>query len=247
MATAVSVIGGQPHELDSVKRPQRGYEKLTERLNDFIVNGKFSAGSKLPSERALAEQFAVSRSSVREAIRTLAEKGLLESRHGDGTYVCTPDMTPLQSALLAAVDVESKQFDHAMEFRRIFGPVIAILAAARCTPEQLNKLKLITCDQQRRILREEDDGELDAAFHLALAEATGNPLFVEMMRLVNEYYAKGRTPELRDLEWKNWSVTTHLMIIDAIERKEPESCREIMQKHLETVVEKHLFGTMRDK
>ena len=171
--------------LPTTVRP-RHYQKLSERLRQFMAENHFRDGDKLPPERALAESFGVSRNSVREAIHALAERGLLESRHGDGTYVRVPDMEPLRSAILEAVDSEGHLFDEVMEYRRILEPAVAELAALRRPPEQLDRLKIIACDQQRRILIDGDDGELDAQFHLCLAECSGNRLLINTVALLNE-------------------------------------------------------------
>ena len=132
-----------PKTDSSAGRPRRSYQKLTERLRQFMAEGHFRDGDKLPPERALAESFGVSRSSVREAIRALAEKGLLESRQGDGTYVRVPDIEPLKEAILEAVDSEGLMFDEVTEYRRIVEPGIAEIAAVRHTSEQLDRLKII--------------------------------------------------------------------------------------------------------
>ena len=227
-------------------RPRRSYHKLSERLQRFMAEGQFRAGDKLPPERALAESFGVSRSSIREAIRTLAEKGLLESRHGDGTYVREPDMAPLRDAIIEAMNSEGMIFDDVNEYRRIVEPAIAELAARRRTPEQLARLKIIACDQQRRFLHDQDDGDLDAQFHQQLAECAGNRLFVETIIRLNALYAGGRTPDLRDAAWRQFSITSHLRIIDALERQSPEEARKATEEHIDHVVQKHLFATARD-
>lgn len=226
--------------------PRRSYQRLAERLQRFMAEGHFCNGDKLPPERTLAESFGVSRSSVRNAIHALAAKGLLESRQGDGTYVRARDMEPLQTAILEAVDSESLLFDEIMEFRSAMEPRIAELAAVRRTATQLDRLKIISCDQQCRLLNEEDDGDLDAQFHLQLAECTGNRLFIKMMELLNDMYASGRTPDLRTLEWRRFSASSHLHIIDGLERQSPEDCRRAVEEHLATVFSKHLFATTRD-
>ena len=231
--------------LPTTVRPRR-YQKLSERLRQFMAENHFRDGDKLPPERALAESFGVSRNSVREAIHALAERGLLESRHGDGTYVRVPDMEPLRSAILEAVDSEGHMFDEVMEYRRILEPAVAELAALRRTPEQLDRLKIIACDQQRRILIDGDDGELDAQFHLCLAECSGNRLLINTVALLNEQYAGGRTADLRDASWHQFSVASHLRIIDALERQSAEGCRKAVEEHLDTIVHKHLFVTARD-
>ena len=152
-----------PKTDSSAGRPRRSYQKLTERLRQFMEEGHFRDGDKLPpGNGALAESFGVSRSSVREAIRALAEKGLLESRQGDGTYVRVPDIEPLKEAILEAVDSEGLMFDEVTEYRRIVEPGIAEIAAVRHTSEQLDRLKIIACDQQRRLLVGENDGNIDA-------------------------------------------------------------------------------------
>ena len=226
--------------LPTTVRP-RHYQKLSERLRQFMAENHFRDGDKLPPERALAESFGVSRNSVREAIHALAERGLLESRHGDGTYVRVPDMEPLRSAILEAVDSEGHLFDEVM-----VSTDDEELAALRRTPEQLDRLKIIACDQQRRILIDGDDGELDAQFHLCLAECSGNRLLINTVALLNEQYASGRTADLRDASWHQFSVASHLRIIDALERQSAEDCRKAVEEHLDTIVHKHLFVTARD-
>ncbi|MFQ9865922.1 MAG: FadR/GntR family transcriptional regulator [Bilophila wadsworthia] len=183
----------------------RHYQKLSERLRQFMAENHFQDGDKLPPERALAESFGVSRNSVREAIHALAERGLLESRHGDGTYVRVPDMEPLRSAILEAVDSEGHLFDEVMEYRRILEPAVAELAALRRTPEQLDRLKIIACDQQRRI-PSRDDGELDANSTSA-QRVFSNRLLIGAVALLNESAASSRL-RTRGASWHQFSVTS---------------------------------------
>ena len=86
--------------LPETREPLKAYQRLSEKIQDAIEKGGLKVGDKLPPERALAETFGVSRNSVREAIRTLSEQGILKSRHGDGTYICGSDLAPLTAALL---------------------------------------------------------------------------------------------------------------------------------------------------
>lgn len=224
----------------------RSYNQLSERLRQFMAEGRFSDGDKLPAERTLAETFGVSRSSIRDAIRNLAERGLLESRQGDGTYVRNPDMEPLAGAILQVVHEEGLLFDQVSEFRMALEPTIAALAATRRSPEQLDRLKIITCDQQRLLVLGEPDGNLDAQFHLCLAECAGNRLFIETVAQLNSMYARGRSPEVRDEAWRQFSLESHLRIIDALEHQSPEDCRKAVEDHLRTVMQKHIFATSRD-
>ena len=145
--------------LPETREPLKAYQRLSEKIQDAIEKGGLKVGDKLPPERTLAETFGVSRNSVREAIRTLSEQGILKSRHGDGTYICGSDLAPLTAALLNAVDTEGKSFDHIMEFRLVIEPSIARIATARHSAEQLHQLKIIVCDQQLKLLHGENDGD----------------------------------------------------------------------------------------
>lgn len=229
------------------RNSQRSYENLLARLRGFMAELQLKPGDKLPPERSLASTFGVSRTSVRTAIRTLAEQGILESRQGDGTYVRSGRADFLEEALLSAVDSECAIFDEVMEYRRIVEPAIARLAARRRTLEQLNELKIIVCDQQRRLLMEEGDGDLDARFHLCLARCTGNSLLISTTQRLNSAYQPGRTADLRSTEWRQFSISSHLRIIDALERQDEDACERELRNHLGTVTEKHPFATARDK
>ena len=230
----------------NLSHPQRTYNRLSDRIRAFIEEQNYRCGDKLPPERTLAESFGVSRGSIREAIRILNEKGILRSRQGDGTYVHSPDISPLQGALLEVVDAKGEMFDQIIEFRRIVDPPIAMLAAVRCTPEQLNMLKIVVCEQHMRCLSNENDGDLDAQFHTMLAECTANPMLVNAAKTINNAYAECRASELRTPEWRKLSLNAHLRILKAIENRSPDEAHNAVMAHLETIASKHLFSVTRD-
>lgn len=221
----------------------RNYGSLLDRMRSFMAEQHLKVGDRLPSERSLATIFGVSRNSIRTAIRSLAEKGVLESRQGDGTYLCKSVDAELESAILSAVDSECVVFDEVIEFRRIVEPAIARLAARRRSFEQLNALKVIVCDQQSKLLLEEHDGNLDAQFHLALAQCTSNKLLVNTIRHLNEAYSVGRADDLRSLEWRQFSVRSHLRIIHAVEIQDEDACEAEILSHLNVVADSHPFAS----
>lgn len=233
--------------LPETREHLKAYQRLSEKIQEAIEKGGLKVGDKLPPERALAETFGVSRNSVREAIRTLSEQGILRSRHGDGTYICGSDLAPLTAALLTAVDMEGKSFDHIMEFRLLMEPSIARIATARHTREQLRQMKIIVCDQRLKILHGENDGELDAQFHTLLAEATGNPVFIDIISRLNELFSHNRADDVRLKKRMEEAIDEHLMIIDALERKDAEACAHAMARHLHAVAEKHFLAQSRER
>lgn len=235
-----------PKTDSSAGRPRRSYQKLTERLRQFMEEGHFRDGDKLPPERGpcrILRRFPQQRPRSHPCpCRKRAPR-----KQARGRDVCPrADIEPLKEAILEAVDSEGLMFDEVTEYRRIVEPGIAEIAAVRHTSEQLDRLKIIACDQQRRLLVGENDGDLDARFHLALAECTGNKLLIDTVARLNRIYAKGRTPELRDTPWRQFSVSSHLRIIDALERRSPEDSRKALEEHIDTVIHKHLFATVRD-
>ena len=220
---------------------------LLNQLKQFLTANNFQVGDKLPAERALAEEFKVSRSSIRKALKTLVDKGITESRQGGGNYLKIPDVDPIASEILDAVNRENSLFEQVTEYRYYLEPIIARLAAQKRTEKQLNQLKLIVFEQQRRkSLELPFDGKLDANFHLQLANCTGNFLFIETMKRLNRIYSEGRSDEVRDDEWKEFSIKTHLQIIDAIENRDSDLCENLLREHILTVKDKHIFANKKE-
>jgi GntR family transcriptional repressor for pyruvate dehydrogenase complex len=207
------------------------YQEVARRLHAMLEAGELREGDRLPPERALAETFQVSRGCVREAVRTLAEKGLLESRHGDGTYVCASRPGQLAQAL----DAQRHRLRDILELRRVVEPGVAALAAQRATRKDIDALKILICDQQRALLEGGDDTGIDAAFHLALARITGNQALLAMLETLNDTLAETRQRHLRTTRRKADSPTFHLRIISALERKDAAAARRAMEEHLDAV------------
>ena len=219
-----------PKTDSSAGRPRRSYQKLTERLRQFMEEGHFRDGDKLPPERALAESFGVSRSSVREAIRALAEKGLLESRQGDGTYVRVPDIEPLKEAILEAVDSEGLMFDEVTEYRRIVEPGIAEMAAQNATPEDIERLRRL-CERVETKIHEGDRYiEDDIAFHTCIAESSKNLVVGQLIPVIDT--AVMMFVNVTHKKLIDETIMTHRMITEAIANHDPIGAKAAMVMHL---------------
>lgn len=234
--------------MNSTKKIDPKVMMLLNKLYQYITDNKLKIGDKLPTERILAEQFSVSRTTIRKALKILIEKDLIESRQGDGNYLKKPDLKPIEEILNEVIDQKSTLFEQIMEFRNVIEPAIAEIAAQKRTQKHIEQLKLIVFEQQRRkSFNLPADGKLDAAFHLQLARCTGNILFINTVQQINKIYIDGRRDELRDMEWKEFSIREHLEIIDAIENKDSLRCKKLLEKHISTVSNTHYFSKKKDK
>jgi GntR family transcriptional regulator, transcriptional repressor for pyruvate dehydrogenase complex len=218
------------------------YQIVQEKLQELISSGEIGLGQRLPSERDLAERFRVSRNSVREAIRGLTEKNVLESRRGDGTYLRggREDLPALP--LGRTLESDARRLKEIFELRRMLEPQIAALAAGQITKRDLKALKMLVFEQEKRHMCRQDDAELDAAFHLRIAEAANNKLIVEVLRTLDHILAESRSEEVRSEERQRVSMRTHYLIVDALERRDPDAAKEAMIAHL-LDVEAAILGT----
>ncbi len=208
-------------------------EDVIMRIEEILRAGGIKPGERLPPERLLAERCGVSRGSVREAMRALAEKGLVETRRGDGSYLVGGDVTALSAAVRDAVAARKARLSQIFGFRLMIEPSIAAEAAKFATASQIEAMKAIICDQQRRLMANEDDADLDAAFHLRLARATKNPVVVEVLAAISGILSETRAAGLRTAMRRQEAVDAHLRIIGALDRRDPESGARIMREHLE--------------
>lgn len=224
--------------MERAVQPGKGkylYNEVVERIREMIRSGELGVGERLPSERALSETFRVSRNCIRQAIQTLAERKILESRRGAGTYVCARDEAPLVDSFTQAIRAKKNLIREIFEFRLLMEPPVAALAAKTVTREELDRLKVIVCDQERRILAGKEDGDLDSAFHLALATASKNRIVRRVMDTVNGVLNESRSVQLWNETRRKASILGHLKIIDALENRDAQAAAEAMRDHLRSV------------
>lgn len=228
------MLEGYPFMEARIDKRRPVYEEIREYIREMIRKGELREGDKLPAERKLSQKFLVSRNSVREAIRALAEMGIVESRHGDGTYVCNFSQSDWVHLNRAVRDRE-KRLGEIFQFRRILEPQIAALAARHVTRKEIDRLKVLVFEQERRIMEGEDDSDVDAEFHLTLARATKNTVIVDVIQTLDHVLNESRSASLQSEERRRASLRTHILIVDALEKHDPERAMDMMDLHLTEV------------
>jgi GntR family transcriptional regulator, transcriptional repressor for pyruvate dehydrogenase complex len=218
-------------------------EEIADRVRELILDGTFQPGRALPSERVLAERFHVSRGSIRDGFRILEMFGLLETRHGQGTFPheLTLDrlVTPLASVLTYRRDLQ----EELMDVRRMFEPAVARVAATRVTDADLQNLKRILEAQRRQIKAGRSAIREDTAFHAALARATRNHIVERIMETLNDLLVESRKLTLKQQGRPERSIRGHEAVVAALSRRDADAAARAMHEHIDQIAE--LLGRRR--
>ena len=218
------------------------YTVVVERICDRIRAGALLPGDRVPPERQLARELAVSRTSVRQALQALAERGVVESRQGDGTYVADELTASFPGdAILDVLNREQGVLGDILEFRRLLEPQIAALAAGRIDAAGIDRLKVVVCDQKRALLAGRPDAALDAEFHRLLAEYAGNRVLVRVMAALRATVDETRAARLRTSGRQSASMEGHLRLLDALEARDAAAAHAAMEQHI-AEIGTHLLG-----
>jgi len=226
-----------------VIKKTRLYEEVVGQLHQLIDDGKLKAGDRLPSERELAETFRVSRSSVREAIKTLENEGMVMSRPGSGTFITAVNVEAIIPPLASLLSRGKDALIDLFEMRCLVEPSIAALAAERATPADILRLKEIYTQQEQQINRDISAVDSDAAFHLTIGRATHNAALQRLVASIVEILKPIREKSLQTPGRAHKSLASHREILVAIERHDPELARQAMQRHIQAVEQNVLAPT----
>lgn len=214
---------------------QRLSDQLAADLRRQIEGGVVQPGQRLPTEQALAAQYAVSRTVVREAVSRLRSSGLLVARQGSGMFVAAQHAArPLDfdSAVLAdlgaVLDV--------VEVRRALESEVAALAAERATTAQRRAIQDALARADASIASGSATVDEDLAFHQAVADAAGNPQFPRLLRHLEQYLRDAMTVTRRNESMKAEFIAQvrqeHQAIADAILARDPDAARAAAARHM---------------
>jgi GntR family galactonate operon transcriptional repressor len=184
-----AIAEGQLDEVRALLRRANLHDHIVDALGARIVRGEFGESAVLPNEPALASELGVGRNALREAIKVLVSKGLVEVRPKTGTRVLARERwNLLDRSVLGWMIQSGQQMQHALglvEFRLIFEPKASYLAALRATEEERAAI-LATCDDLEASLRKPLDAmsEIDLRFHRAILRASHNDILVHLGSLI---------------------------------------------------------------
>ena len=216
----------------------RLYEQIVKQIEDSLEKGALKAGDQLPAERELAIQFGVSRTAVREAVKALREKGLVEAYPGRGTFITSETSNSIRLTFDRMIKAGPRDGTlHLVEVREIVEPEIAALAATRVTEESLEELREAIKIMDTAKSDPDTFIEADLDFHLALGEAAANPLILSLIDSIVGVLREQRLRIFKVEGGPERGQYHHKRILEAIENHDPVGAREAMRAHLRQVRE----------
>ncbi|SEL60116.1 transcriptional regulator, GntR family [Pseudoxanthomonas sp. GM95] len=207
------------------------HDQVIQELGRLIITGEIKPGELLPREEALAQRMAVSRTALREALKVLGSKGLIETKQKTGTRVRDPRYwNQLDADILAwrCASMPTEDFvEKLVEMREIIEPFASAAAAKRRTPEQLARIKAAYEDMDAA--QDQDAwATADLSFHEAVLDAANNELLGSLFSVIDTALGAYLLLSARKAADFKYSLPRHFAVYDAIRLKRPESAREAM-------------------
>ncbi len=229
-------------------------EKLVDRvmsaIQSEIISGRLALDTLLPPERELCEQFGVSRTVLREAVRMLVSRGLLETRPGVGTIVRQISTDHISRPLSLMINQSGPiNLEHLNQVRQILEVAIARQAAQEATDEDIRKLERIYQEMAASASDPTLFNQLDAEFHQALAEITHNPFLVLLLNTIRDTMQAVRELVAEYEGLHRIVMPDHELILKNILRKNPAEAGKAMQIHLEHArsIQKSVLNSVNDR
>jgi GntR family transcriptional repressor for pyruvate dehydrogenase complex len=210
-------------------------EEIADRIRVLILDGTLPTDRPLPAERLLAARFGVSRGSIRDALRLLETIGLLETRHGQGTFPQELDVDRLVAPLASILAYRRDLREELLDVRRMFEPAVARVAATRVTEEDLADLQRILDTQRRKLKAGGSTIIEDTAFHAVLARATRNRVVMRIMETLNDLLIESRKLTLKQKGRPERSIQGHEAVVAALRRHDADAAARAMHTHIDQI------------
>lgn len=197
------------------------YEQVADQLEEWMISGSFAEETKLPSEQALADEFSVSRNVIREALKLLKERGLVDLRNGTGSYITKPKAEKLSDVIGRMIAMDQIEDKAVCEAWMILATAVCREAAGRVTQEQLLEMEKLLEKMNCGDYTEKEYWELDFVFFAEIAEAVGNPLLEILVRAMKHIFTGRAAKETLMLNTAGEAVLYYEKIVYALKAHDP--------------------------
>lgn len=211
-------------------------DAIIDALAAYASEADLAVGDRLPSERDLASGLGVSRPMLREAFRHLETLGIIERRTGSGTYLARP-LTTSDTHIVVSLETERESLVQVLELRRALESEVAALVAIRATAEDLAELECLVDALETEFEQRGNNPESDLAFHRALYDLCGNPLFHQLLQPLSHAFERFWQSPLGKSDFARRTLPLHRSLFERIRDRDPEGARRVVWNMLSIVEE----------
>lgn len=211
--------------------------QTAQHIRDLVKSGGLRVGDRLPPERELGERLGVSRTVVREAIQILRAEGLVRIRMGVGTFVTQTAPNILEGPMSYLQHSESKKIQDLLEARNVIEPAIAALAAEHASASHIARMEQAILDMDGLFAERYKYIERDNHFHIALAEASNNSVYLLLLNSIVDLLQESRSLAVSVPGAAKRANAYHRRILEAVRAKEPKKAFAAMTGHMEQLAQ----------
>ena len=206
---------------------------VVDQLLALIKDGSLAPGDRLPSERELMKSLRVGRSTIREALRSLAMLNLVDMRPGQGSFIKEMSLSSVINAELFTTLMDRNLTADLLEMRKMIEAPAMELAAKRATEEELHNLQSIIDECRRLHARGISTAETSACLHLEIARSTHNGVLVMFIESVLGLLTERGTELEHHPGYNDWEINSHQELVDALSARDGHLAHRLMARHLE--------------
>ncbi|EHQ91797.1 FadR/GntR family transcriptional regulator [Desulfosporosinus youngiae] len=224
-------------QFEKITKPHRTYQEVLKQINNLIIDGKLCPGDRLMGEREMAVELGVSRTTLREALRTMEFLGWVEIKPGDGTFIRDAQLNEVISPLALALSAESTRMEELWETRITLEVECAGLAALRASEKDLEQISRAICEMESQLKNLDAYAKADMQFHFLVTHASQNSMMSRLLQtfvvhIVELIKKAGPLRFSHDIGGLR-TIQEHISIYDAIATHDAEQARTLMRRHLE--------------
>ena len=201
-------------------------KQVSQAIEELILNDTYKIGDKIPTEPELMEMFKVSRNSVREAIQSLIQAGLLEAKQGKGTFVIAKKRLEVE-LINSLIKVDNKDIS---EVRNFLEENIVVLAIKHATEEDLDRIEFSLKNRNNNFDEVKENTEADINFHMSIAQATHNVLLIDLYQYISKYFVTYIASKIEKKESVEEIDKLHKELFLSIKNRDEISAKEIVKK-----------------
>lgn len=210
--------------------------KVLKGIITLIVSGEYVDGQALPAERKLANEFGVSRGTLRKALEELQELGVVDIKAGSGIYVKQLSFANVPKEVLPP-DIKNISLREIMVARKAIELAALEFTLPRITDEELGKLQDILTEMAYSVSNVPRYIQLDMEFHEYLVECSGNPVLLSAYKAIDEYNRYLQVVTAQNEECEESALNYHLQIFASVQKRDISKAKKLMEEHLDNVVD----------